>query len=125
MQNNGAKNKNTTPNDGALKLDKKTWGLVKNYVPEGELLNDLTDFFSAFSDKTRLRIVAALAMSKTCVSDLSAVLEVNQTTLSHQLRLLRNSGVVTCERDGKIIYYSLTDDIINEILLKGIEFLAK
>ena len=109
----------------ALKLDKKTWGIVENYVPDGELLSDLTDFFSTFSDKTRLRILAALAISKTCVSDLSSVLGINQTTVSHQLRLLRNTGVVTCEREGKIIYYSLTDELVNEIMLKGVEFLAK
>lgn len=109
----------------ALKLDKKTWSIVENYVPDGDLLDDLTDFFSVFADNTRLKIVAALAISKTCVSDLAAVLGVNQTTVSHQLRLLRNLGVVTCERNGKIIYYALKDELVNDILLKGVEFLAR
>lgn len=109
----------------AFKLDERMRSLIVDYVPEGELLGDLTDLFSVFSDKTRLRIVCALAMSRTCVTDLSDILKINQTTVSHQLRLLRNLGVVDCERDGKIIYYSLKNEIINEIILKGVEFLTR
>ena len=109
----------------AFKLDERIRNLIVDYVPEGELLGDLTDLFSVFSDKTRLRIVCALAMSRTCVTDLSDILKINQTTVSHQLRLLRNLGVVDCERDGKIIYYSLKNEIINEIILKGVEFLTR
>lgn len=109
----------------AFKLGERMRNLIVDYVPEGELLGDLTDLFSVFSDKTRLRIVCALAMSRTCVTDLSDILKINQTTVSHQLRLLRNLGVVDCERDGKIIYYSLKNEIINEIILKGVEFLTR
>ena len=109
----------------AFKLDERMRNLIVDYVPEGELLGDLTDLFSVFSDKTRLRIVCALEMSRTCVTDLSDILKINQTTVSHQLRLLRNLGVVDCERDGKIIYYSLKNEIINEIILKGVEFLTR
>lgn len=109
----------------AFKLDERMRNLIVDYVPEGELLGDLTDLFSVFSDKTRLRIVCALAMSRTCVTDLSDILKINQTTVSHQLRLLRNLGIVDCERDGKIIYYSLKNEIINEIILKGVEFLTR
>ncbi len=109
----------------AIKLDSRMRNLITDYVPEGELLDDLTDLFSVFSDKTRLRIVCALAMSRACVTDLSSVLGINQTTVSHQLRLLRNLGVVRCERDGKIIYYSIKNEIINEIMLKGVEFLTR
>ena len=109
----------------AIKLDSRMRNLITDYVPEGELLDDLTDLFSVFSDKTRLRIVCALAMSRTCVTDLSSVLGINQTTVSQQLRLLRNLGVVRCERDGKIIYYSIKNEIINEIMLKGVEFLTR
>ena len=108
----------------AIKLDSRMRNLITDYVPEGELLDDLTDLFSVFSDKTRLRIVCALAMSRTSVTDLSGVLGINQTTVSHQLRLLRNLGVVRSERDGKIIYYSIKNEIINEIMLKGVEFLT-
>lgn len=108
----------------AFKLDERMRNMIIDYVPSGELLDDLTDLFSVFSDKTRLRIVCALAMSRTCVTDIADILSINQTTVSHQLRLLRNLGIVGCERDGKVIYYTLKHEIINEILLKGVEFLA-
>ena len=108
-----------------LKLNDKTGAMVENYVPDGELLDELTGIFSIFSDKTRLRILSSLTITDMCVSDISSVLKINQTTVSHQLRLLRNLGAVNCYRSGKIIYYSLKDELLGEILLKGIEFLSK
>ena len=108
-----------------LKLNDKTGAMVENYVPDGELLDELTGIFSVFSDKTRLRILSSLTITDMCVSDISSVLKINQTTVSHQLRLLRNLGAVNCYRSGKIVYYSLKDELLGEILLKGIEFLSK
>ena len=57
-------------------------------------------------------------------ADLSRVLGINQTTVSHQLRLLKNLGIVKCERHGKIIFYSLVNDTVNDVMLKGVEFLG-
>ena len=108
-----------------LKLNDKTGSMVESYVPDGELLDELTGIFSVFSDKTRLRILSSLTITDMCVSDISKVLKINQTTVSHQLRLLRNLGAVNCYRSGKIVYYSLKDEILGDILLKGIEFLSK
>ena len=107
-----------------LLLDRRTQGMVEGYVPEGELLVSLVRFFSIFSDGTRLRILSALAISEMCVTDLSRVLEINQTTVSHQLRLLKNLGIVKSERQGKIIFYSLVNDTVNDVMLKGVEFLG-
>lgn len=58
------------------------------------------------------------------MTDLSRVLEINQTTVSHQLRLLKNLGIVKSARDGKIITYSLVNDTVNDVMLKGVEFLG-
>jgi DNA-binding transcriptional ArsR family regulator len=69
-------------------------------------------------------MLSALAISEMCVTDLSRVLEINQTTISHQLRLLKNLGIVKCERHGKVIFYSLIDDTVNDVMLKGVEFLG-
>ena len=80
-------------------------------------------FFSVFADSTRVRMLSALAISEMCVTDLSRVLGINQTTVSHQLRLLKNLGIVKCERYGKIIFYSLINDTVNDVMLKGVEFL--
>ena len=107
-----------------LLLDKRTQSLVENYVPDGEVLDGLVCFFSVFADSTRVRILSALAISELCVTDISRVLDINQTTVSHQLRYLKNLGIVTCSRLGKVIFYSLKNDIVNDVLLKGVEFLG-
>jgi ArsR family transcriptional regulator len=107
-----------------LLLDKRTQGLIEGYVPSGEILSSLVRFFSIFSDTTRLRILSALAISELCVTDISRVLEINQTTVSHQLRFLKDAGMVKTERHGKVIFYSLYSEIVNDVLLKGVEFLG-
>ena len=107
-----------------LLLDKRTQGLIEDYVPQGDILEGIVCFFSVFADYTRVKILSALAISDLCVTDLSRIHNINQTTISHQLRFLRGAGIVKFCRQGKIIFYSLTDDSINDIILKGIEFLG-
>lgn len=107
-----------------LLLDKRTKGLVEEYVPKGEILDGIVLFFSVFSDETRVRMLSALAISPMCVTDLSRILGINQTTVSHQLRFLKNVGIVQSRRQGKIIFYSLTSDTVNDVMLKGVEFLG-
>lgn len=107
-----------------LLLDKRTQSLIEDYVPQGEILEGIVCFFSVFSDYTRVKILAALAISELCVTDLSKILSINQTTVSHQLRFLKSAGIVKSIRQGKIVFYSLTDERINDVLLKGIDFLG-
>lgn len=107
-----------------LLLDKRTKSLIDDYVPTNEMLNELVNFFSIFSDITRLKIISALAISEMCVTDIARTLFINQTTVSHQLRLLKNYGAVDCRREGKIIFYSLKHELLNDVLLKGVEFLG-
>lgn len=105
-------------------LDRRLQDMVKDYVPDGEILDDLVCFFSIFSDYTRLKMISALAISEMCVSDLSTLLKLNQTTVSHQLRLLKNLNAVTTKRQGKVVFYALRNEILSEVLLKGVEFLG-
>ena len=107
-----------------LLLDRRTQDMVEGYVPAGDLLGSLVRFFSIFSDGTRLRILSALAISEMCVTDISRVLDLNQTTVSHQLRFLKDAGMVRTQRHGKVIFYSLYNDVVNDVLLKGVEFLG-
>ena len=107
-----------------LLLYKRTQSLVEDYVPTKEMLSELVNFFGIFADITRLRILSALAISEMCVTDISSVLMINQTTVSHQLRLLKNLGAVKMRRQGKVIFYALKNELINDVLLKGVEFLG-
>ncbi len=105
-------------------LDKRLQTMVDDYIPQGEILDELVCFFSLFSDYTRLKMICALAISEMCVSDISTLLKINQTTVSHQLRLLKNLNAVKTRRQGKVVFYSLRNEILNDVLLKGVEFLG-
>ena len=107
-----------------LLLDKRTQSLIEDYVPQGEILEGVVCFFSVFADYTRVRILSALAISELCVTDLSRILDINQTTVSHQLRLLKNLNAVTTKRQGKVVFYSLRSETLSDVLLKGVEFLG-
>lgn len=94
------------------------------YLPDKTSSVRLADFFSLLSDGNRLRLLSALALSKLCVSDLARLLEMHQTAISHQLKLLRTMGVVKYTRKGKAVYYELADNRINEVLLSGVEYIG-
>lgn len=104
-------------------LDEKKQRDVHYYMPESEMLNELADFFSIFSDATRIKILSALAVSEMCVNDISRMLELNQTTVSHQLKSLKNQGAVKYRRDGKSIFYSIANETINDTLLNGVDYI--
>ncbi len=94
------------------------------YLPDKNATQKIARFFSLFADPSRVRLLSALAISPLCVTDISDVLQMNQTTVSHQLRILRDMDVVSCERDGKILKYKISNPKINEILLVGVEYLG-
>ena len=104
-------------------IDEQTEETVVRYIPRNATLNALAEFFSACSDVTRAKIICALAISEMCVGDLSRILGINQTTCSHQLRLLRAADIVKQRREGKIIFYSLKNRKIENVLLAGVDFL--
>ena len=101
----------------ATLLDPATEALVRKYLPSSGVLRDLSDLFAAFADPGRLRILSALSVSEMCVGDMSGILGVNQTTLSHQLRLLKAANIVTYKKQGKTVFYSLSSPLVNDLLL--------
>lgn len=108
--------------ENAISLNLNTKELIENYLPENSVLSDICALFSVFSDVTRVKMLSALSISEMCVTDLSAVLQLNQTTVSHQLKLLRDADMVTYRRDGKIIYYKVTNKYINEVMMTGADY---
>lgn len=80
--------------------------LLKNYMPDKLTLKNMSTFFYAFSDDTRLKIIMLLMMKPFCVSDITNLLNINQTTVSHQLKILRSLNIVDFDKQGKnVIYY--------------------
>lgn len=94
---------------------------VKNAMPAEDDLFEVAELFKAFGDLTRAKIICALSQSELCVSDLTQLLEMNQSAISHQLRLLKQSRLVKTRRDGKTRYYSLADEHIKEMFKVAFE----
>lgn len=98
---------------------------VKENLPDEEVLYDLADLFKAFSDSTRIKILYALFQEELCVCDLAALLDMTQSAISHQLRVLKSNRLVKFRRDGKVIYYSLADDHIEHIFNEGFKHILE
>lgn len=97
---------------------------ITSYMPSDKKLNQIANFFQNFSDSTRLKIISALSINELCVTDLAEILNINQTTISHQLKYLKNQYIVQSVRDGKIIKYSLQNGFINELMNYAVESLT-
>lgn len=94
-------------------------------MPDDGILCELSEFFRVFGDSTRIRILYALSKSEMCVCDLSKVLGVSQSAISHQLQVLRSSRLVKYRREGKTVFYALDDEHIFSIINMGIEHLEE
>ncbi|MBI4978906.1 MAG: winged helix-turn-helix transcriptional regulator [Spirochaetes bacterium] len=88
-------------------------------MPSEEIIRKAGDFFKTLGDPTRIKIINALLHEELCVCDIAAVLNMNQTTISHQLKTLKAADMVKYRKEGKIVYYSLDDEHITEIYQLG------
>ena len=98
---------------------------VKNKVPKEETLYDLAELFKVFGDSTRIKIICSLFESEMCVCDLSVLLNISQSAISHQLRVLKSARLVKLRRAGKVIYYSLDDEHIKQIFDAGLHHITE
>ena len=98
---------------------------VKARMPTDEILYDLADFFKIFGDSTRIKILYALFSSELCVQDLAVLLNMNQSAISHQLRILKQAKVVKYRKEGKYAVYSLDDNHVTQIVAQGIAHLSE
>lgn len=90
-----------------------------------ELLYGLSEFYKIFGDQTRLRILDALLNKPLCVNEISEKLDVSQSAVSHQLKILRLSNLVATDKIGKNVYYKISDDHIKVILKYGLEHISE
>lgn len=94
---------------------------VREKMPDEEPVYEVSELFKVFGDSTRARIICALNIEEMCVCDLAALLNMTQSAISHQLRILKTARLVKSRKQGKIVYYSLDDAHIGDIFAKAFE----
>ena len=99
--------------------------IVNDMIPEETELYDLAELFKVFGDSTRIRILFVLFEAEVCVCDLAAVLNMTQSAISHQLRILKQNKLVKSRREGKSIFYSLADNHVRSIIAQGREHIEE
>ena len=98
---------------------------VRNCLPSEEELLELSGFFKVFGDATRIKILCILLQSEMCVCDLAQTLNMTQSAISHQLRMLKQMKLVKSRREGKTVFYSLADGHIKTIVNQGMEHIRE
>jgi ArsR family transcriptional regulator len=93
---------------------------VAGKMPSEEDLYDLAELFKVFGDTTRIKILCALVEAEMCVCDIAALLNMTQSSISHQLRILKQARLVRYRRDGKVVYYSIDDEHVKQIFDQGL-----
>lgn len=98
---------------------------VKYELPTDEVLCDLADFYKIFGDTTRIKIMFSLFEEEMCVCAIAELLGMTQSAISHQLKILKDANLVANRRDGKTIYYHLSDDHVRSIIAQGFEHIIE
>lgn len=93
---------------------------ARSKMLEKSAVYELAEFFKVLGDATRVKILNALFISEMCVCDIAALLEMTQSAISHQLRVLKQSRLVKYRKEGKIVYYSLNDEHVKQVFDQGL-----
>ena len=101
---------------GVIAINEKIVKAVSKLMPKETEVDKTAETFKILGDPTRLKLVLALAKEELCVCDLSALIGVSISAISHQLRLLRGMRIVKNRKDGKMVYYSIEDSHIENII---------
>ena len=94
---------------------------IRENMPDDDTLIDLSELFKVFGDSTRIKILTALSCGELCVCDISTVVGMTSSAVSHQLKILKNAELVRFRREGKTVFYSLADDHVGTILKQGFD----
>lgn len=98
---------------------------VRENLINDEEIFDLAELFKVFADSTRMKIICALKEKELCVGEIAFITNTTQSAISHQLRVLKQAKLVKYRKEGKVVYYSLDDDHVNEIVMKGREHIEE
>lgn len=94
---------------------------IQDKQPDDEILYDLAELFKVFGDSTRIKILYSMFENELCVNDIAKLLHLSQSSVSHQLRILKTSKLVKFRREGKSVFYSLDDEHVRAIISMGME----
>lgn len=97
----------------------------KKSLPDENTLIDLAELFKIFGDSTRIKILFTLLQGERPVNEIAESLNMSQSAISHQLRILKSSRLIKCGREGKQSIYSLADSHVNTILSQGLEHIGE
>lgn len=109
----------------SFELHENLLKIVRETMPEETELYDLAELFKVFGDSTRIRILFVLFEAEVCVCDLASALNMTQSAISHQLRILKQNKLVKSRRKGKSVFYSLADDHVRTIINQGREHIEE
>lgn len=112
---------NDAPNCEFMCVHADTVDRITSTMPDEDTLIDLSELFKVFGDSTRIKILTALSHGELCVCDLSKLVGMTSSAVSHQLKILRSAKLVSCRRDGKTVFYALADDHVTTIIRQGLE----
>ena len=98
---------------------------VQSHILDEKTILDMSDLFKVLSDPTRIRILFALEKQELCVCDISVILNMTQSAISHQLRVLKQANLVTFRKEGKTVFYQLADEHVHLIFNQSIEHIKE
>ncbi len=112
-------------NTNANNKDYLTVKQSKNNMTDEQHIENLSEFFKLFGDKTRLRIIEVLMYGELSVGSIAQALDMSQSSISHQLRLLKRSRLVKSRKDGKRVYYSISDEHVETVFAMGLDHILE
>lgn len=116
---------NAVPNCEYMHAHEDIIKKVKESMPDEEVLYDLAELYKVFGDSTRIKILYVLFESEMCVCDIASLLNMSMSAISHQLRVLKQSHLVKYRKEGKTVFYSLSDSHVKTIISQGMEHIME
>lgn len=116
---------NNTENCNGCVIHDETVNAVRAKMLESEQFEKLSMFFKAISDETRIKILYSLSQSRMCVCDLASLLGMTVSAISHQLRILKQAGLVKSDKNGKIVFYELSDEHVTTVFGNALEHIME
>lgn len=112
-------------NNCCVDIDDELFNQIKKDMPKDEIIYTLSDFFKVFGDSTRIKLLYVMLNAEMCVGNIAHLLDMNQSAVSHQLKILKQNRLVKVRKEGKQVYYSLNDDHVKLIFDQGLSHILE